>query len=255
MIPKTIHYCWFGGKPLPPLAEKCIESWKKYLPHHEIVRWDESNYDVRKIPYTLEAYQKQKYAFVSDYARFDILFRHGGVYFDTDVELLRDLSPIIEKGSFMGREPRYPGAAASFLQLGPIAPGLGIAAIKGLDIYREILDDYSQRHFIRNDGSVDFTTIVAIVTDIMIKHGFDNTMDQVQHVAGLAIYPADYFCPKDYRTKKINITKNTYCIHHYDGSWFTPFQKVKAKLKPILHYFGLLEVTAKMCSNNGGAKK
>ena len=91
MIPKVIHYCWFGGKPLPPLAEKCIASWRKYLPDYEIRRWDETNFDVEAHPYTRDAYAAGLYAFVSDYARFKILFEHGGVYFDTDVEVIRPL--------------------------------------------------------------------------------------------------------------------------------------------------------------------
>ena len=120
MIPKKIHYCWFGGNPLPLLAQKCIESWKKYLPDYEIIEWNEANYDVHKIPYISQAYKAKKYAFVSDYARVDILNEHGGVYFDTDVEVLKDLSPILAKGPFLGIEAA-----------GAIANGLGMAAEQG----------------------------------------------------------------------------------------------------------------------------
>ena len=108
MIPKTIHYCWFGDNPLPELAQRCIASWRKFLPDYEIREWNESNYDVRKIPYTAQAYEAKKYAFVSDYARFDILCQHGGIYFDTDVEVIRLLDDILERGAFAGGEPNLP---------------------------------------------------------------------------------------------------------------------------------------------------
>ena len=104
MIPKVIHYCWFGRNPLPPLAVKCIESWKKFLPGYEIKEWNEDNFDVNIIPYIQEAYEARKYAFVSDYARFYILYHHGGIYFDTDVEVIKSIDDIIERGAFMGCE-------------------------------------------------------------------------------------------------------------------------------------------------------
>mgnify|MGYP001644804644 FL=1 len=107
MIPKIIHYCWFGGHPLPASALKCIESWRKYCPDYEIKEWNESNYDVNKIPYISQAYEVKKYAFVSDYARFDILYQYGGVYFDTDVEVIKPIDEIIEKGAFFGMETRF----------------------------------------------------------------------------------------------------------------------------------------------------
>lgn len=110
-IPKVIHYCWFGGNPLPSLAEKCIASWRKYLPDYEIKRWDESNFDVNIIPYTKQAYEAKKYAFVSDYARFWILYNYGGLYFDTDVEVIRSMDDIIAAGPFMGCENSYKAGA------------------------------------------------------------------------------------------------------------------------------------------------
>ena len=113
MIPKVIHYCWFGRNPLPPFAVKCIESWKKFLPGYEIKEWNEDNFDVNIIPYTQEAYEARKYAFVSDYARFYILYHHGGIYFDTDVEVIKSIDDIIERGAFMGCENEAkPGAPA-----------------------------------------------------------------------------------------------------------------------------------------------
>ena len=121
MIPKVIHYCWFGRNPLPDSALKCIESWKKYLPDYEIVQWNEDNFDVNSIPYVAEAYAARKYAFVSDYARFYVLYNQGGVYFDTDVEAVAPLDDILEKGPYMGMERALSGEMA-------VNPGLGFAA-------------------------------------------------------------------------------------------------------------------------------
>ena len=130
MIPKVIHYCWFGRNPLPPFAVKCIESWKKFLPGYEIKEWNEDNFDVNIIPYTQEAYEARKYAFVSDYARFYILYHHGGIYFDTDVEVIKSIDDIIERGAFMGCENEAkPGATA--LAVGPW-PGLQSGPWPGL---------------------------------------------------------------------------------------------------------------------------
>ena len=213
MIPKTIHYCWFGGNPLPPLAEKCIASWKKFLPDYEIKRWDENNYDVRKIPYIAEAYDAKKYAFVSDYARFDVLYQYGGIYFDTDVEVIKPMDDILERGAFAGVECA-----------GALNAGLGIASQAASDIYREILDSYEKSSFLKADGTQDLTTVVTRVSGIFRKHGFTDK-NEIQEVAGVTIYPAEYFCPKDVRTYCLNITENSYTIHWYDGSWATPARR------------------------------
>lgn len=207
MIPKIIHYCWFGHNPKPELAEKCISSWKQFLPGYEIKEWNESNYDVNKIPYTAQAYREKKYAFVSDYARFDILYRYGGVYFDIDVEIIKPLDQIL-KNPFAGLES--PGA---------VAAGLGLSSPAANPIYREILDDYEKRQFIKSDGTHDLTTVVKIVSDIFKKHGLTEK-NEIQNIAGIMVYPAEYFSPKNFGTQELNITKNTYSIHWYDASWF-----------------------------------
>ena len=224
MIPKIIHYCWFGGNPLPELAQKCIASWKKFLPDYEIKEWNESNYDVRKISYIAQAYDAKKYAFVSDYARFDILYQYGGVYFDTDVEVIKDLSPIIERGAFIGVEKG----------LRPLlAAGLGIASPAASDIYREILDSYQNEQFVNDDGSLNLKTVVTRVSDIFKSHGFVE-QDIMQVVADTTVYPSEYFCPKDFDTGSLCLTENTCSIHHYDGSWMPPYvlaqQQMKIKL-------------------------
>ena len=143
MIPKKIHYCWFGRNPLPESALKCIASWRKFFPDYEIIEWNEDNFDVISIPYTAQAYEVKKYAFVSDYARFKILYEQGGLYFDTDVEVIRPMDDIIVRGPFMGFEvnpnPQRP--------YGAVGAGLGIAAEKGMTLYKSILpfDDATGR--------------------------------------------------------------------------------------------------------------
>lgn len=222
MIPKKIHYCWFGGNPLPDFAKKCIDSWKKFFPDYEIMEWNESNYDVNKLPYIAQAYSKKKYAFVSDYARFDILYEHGGLYFDTDVEVIKDLTPICEKGNWFGLE--NPGL---------INAGLGIGCEANNTLVKEILLSYENSDFVKADGSLNLATVVDRVSEIFKKYGFiyENTL---QIIGGFYIYPTEYFCPKDVITGIMNITDNTYTIHHYDASWLEDWEK---KVKNYKNYF------------------
>ncbi|MCR4887661.1 MAG: glycosyl transferase [Ruminococcus sp.] len=229
-IPKVIHYIWFGGNPLPELAQKCIESWKKYCPDYEIIEWNEKNFDIHCCPYAEEAYEAKKWAFVSDIARFIILKKYGGLYFDTDVEIIRSIDPIVGNGAFMAQEAD-----------GYCAPGLAIGVTPDNPVINEIVDYYYDQHFLKKDGSFDLTTVVIKVSEILKKHGFDNNVyDKIQIADGLLIYPPEYFCPKNYITKEMNITDNTISIHHYDGSWLPPsvkyYEKLKAKYLKYLPY-------------------
>lgn len=222
MIPKIIHYCWFGGNPLPESAKKCIASWQKYLPDYEIKEWNEINFDVNSIPYTREAYAAKKYAFVSDYARFWILYHQGGVYFDTDVEVLKPMDDIIERGNFMGREA---GAYMKNMGLGEgdglaVNPGLGFGMEKGSPLIREILDNYNEYSFLKKDGSLNLKTIVHYTTEVLYKHGLTHSNAKPELVEGIWIYPADVFCPMDHtRGCIVTMTDNTRSIHLYDASW------------------------------------
>ena len=221
MIPKIIHYCWFGRKPLPNLAKKCIDSWKKYLPNYEIKEWNEENFDVNMIPYIKEAYNEKKYAFVSDYARFWILYNYGGVYFDTDVELIKPIDDILQKGAFIACE--LDGINVS------VAPGLGISCNPGLDIYKEFVDGYKNRKFIKDDGTLDKTTICVYTTNILKKHGLQN-INTIQKVEDIYVYPKEYFNPFDFETRLVKTTKNTRSIHHYASTWETPYARNRARL-------------------------
>lgn len=219
MIPKVIHYCWFGGNPLPKDAEKYIRTWRKFLPDYEIVRWDETNFDVNSIPYTKEAYKAGKYAFVSDYARFWILYNYGGLYFDTDVEVIRPLDDIIHAGPFMGVEQQDD-------DLITVAPGLCLGAEKNNDLFAELIRYYSNASFLNADGSLCLTNVVEITTELLKRKQLMN-IEGIQQCSGFKIYPKDYFCPKDYSTGKLMITPNTRAIHHYAESWLPRSTKIK----------------------------
>lgn len=232
MIPKIIHYCWFGHNPLPPLAEKCIASWRKYFPDYDIKEWNEDVFDVNMIPYTAEAYKAGKYAFVSDYARFWILYHHGGIYFDTDVEVIRPMDDIIRQGPFMGFEtdPCRQGN-----EVGTVAPGLGLGVNPGLGLYQSLLEYYSTLSFLTADGHYNQTTIVDYTTRLLRQYGLCDKPG-IQHVAGVYIYPSEYFCPIDIVSKKLHVTPNTRSIHHYMGSWEqkTTKKTIKKQLRALL---------------------
>lgn len=207
MIPKIIHYCWFGGNPLPEDAQKCIASWKKFMPDYEIKEWNESNFDVNITPYTKEAYEARKYAFVSDYARLYALYTDGGIYMDTDVEVLKTLDVFLTHNAFSGFESD-----------GNVPTGM-MASEKNSIWAKDLLDGYIGRKFIMPDGSLDMTTNTTVITNYMVSKGLILN-NKFQDFPGLAtMYPSDYFCPKDHRTGVIKLTKNSYCIHHFAGSW------------------------------------
>ncbi len=253
MIPKIIHYCWFGHNPLPPLALKCIASWKKYLPDYEIKEWNEENFDVNIIPYTREAYAAGKYAFVTDYARFWILYKYGGIYFDTDVEMIRPIDDIIAAGGFMGYETDpQPSSVdvclsggnetevSSDLGLGVspglglgVAPGLGLGVAPGLGLVKKVLDYYEGAHFVNESNMRNQITVVHITTHILLENGLQ-LEPGIQRLDGVNIYPSEYFCPINLTTGRLHITSNTRTIHHYSGSWVHGKFSFKKWIKRVL---------------------
>lgn len=212
MIPKIIHYCWFGKKPLPELAEKSIASWKQFCPDYEIKEWNESNFNLDCCDYVREAYEAKRWAFVSDVARLYALVKEGGVYMDTDVEVLKSLDPIL----------KY--EAVSGFEAGDRVPTGIMACRAGHPLFMELFHDYDDAHFVREDGSYDQTTNVERITNTCLKYGLKLNNIQ-QTVKGFTLFPNDFFCPKDYRTKELYVTENTYVIHHFDGSWVSDEDK------------------------------
>ena len=231
MIPKIIHYCWFGGNPLPKSAQKFIRSWKKYFPDYEIKEWNEQNFDVNSILYTQQAYERKKYAFVSDYARFHILHQYGGLYFDTDVEVIKPMEDLLAKGAFMGIEKDADKVG--------VAAGLGLAAEPNMPIYKEIVDHYHQVPFVDEDGNQIPGTVVKHVTDVLIQKGFV-LKDEIQHVADIWIYPNDFFNPLEDATGKLTITSNTRSIHWYSKTWVENYGPIRNWVTRWIHrLFGI----------------
>lgn len=217
MIPKVIHYCWFGGNPLPESAINCINSWKKYMPDYKIKEWNESNFDFSLCKYAKEAYDEKKFAFVSDYARYKIIYEYGGVYFDTDVELIRELDALISSGNYMGMEHSLKKNEMV------VNPGLGFASSKGNSLLKEMIDLYEKISFVNPDGTLCVKTIVEYTTEILEKKRFKRT-NKIQSISGFKIYPSDYFCPMNYISGDMKITDNTRSIHHYTATWHSEIE-------------------------------
>lgn len=221
-IPRVIYYCWFGTGKHPPLVEKCIKSWKKYCPDYEIVCVNEDNFDVAQNQYAKQAYDAGKWAFVSDYARLKILYDNGGIYLDTDVELIKPLDKLIEDGGYMG-----------FDDNGSISTGLGFACEPGNELIGSLLRDYDDIPFILPDGTYDLTPCPDRNTKTMIRLGMDIS-NQSQVFMGLRMLPEDYLCPIKYYTGKKAVTQNTYSIHHFCASWTSATAKRTLFVKRII---------------------
>ena len=207
MIPKIIHYCWFGGNPLPDFAQRCIDSWKNYCPDYKIIRWDESNYDLHKNEYVENAYKSKKWAFLTDYVRLDVVYQMGGIYLDTDVELIKPLDSLLSLQCYMGLE-----------QLGRVNTGLGFGAKKQHHFILENMKEYETISFVRKNDKFMPCTCVDITSNLLEMHGLKKN-NALQIVSDVVILPVDYLCPQDMETGKITITNNTYSIHHYNASW------------------------------------
>lgn len=218
MIPKIIHYCWFGRGKMPELALKCIASWHKYLPEYEYKLWNEDTFDINSVPYVKEAYEARKFAFITDYIRLWALNKFGGVYMDTDVEILRPLDEFMKLSAFTGYE-----ASSS---MAPVT-GLMASAANGVWV-KEQLAYYDGRHFKNPDGTLDMTTNTVTISRIMTENGFVIDGKYGVYKNDMHVFPVDYFCPLT-STRVLKLTSNTACIHHFAGSWVerTPWQKFK----------------------------
>jgi hypothetical protein len=217
LIPKKIHYCWFGGKPLPKEVKKCIKSWKKYAPDYEIIEWNESNFDVRQHQFMATAYDAKAWAFVSDYARLKVIFDNGGIYFDTDVELLR-------KPDFLLNDEFYIGVQ----QAGRFCTtGLGFGAEKGNSIVGMMLAKYDNLIF-----SADNRKNLAcpyLNNEVLTSLGYVYSED-IWRFKGVVVYPCKYFDPLAPGDTEDLLCDDTVSIHHYSATWCSKSERFKRKL-------------------------
>lgn len=224
MIPKIIHYCWFGNGEMPELVLNCLESWKNHLPEYEIMRWSEENFDINGYHFAAEAYKERKFAFVADVCRLHALKQMGGVYLDTDVEFLRPLDDtILNNKAFTGFEDNLLLSSAI------------MGSEKNGQWINDLLSYYENKSFYLKDGNLDVNPNTEIITAFMKdKKGvlINNTFQKLEDYC--TIYPSDYFCPKSWKTLKINTTPNTYCIHHFAGSWIHKEFSLIGKIANIL---------------------
>lgn len=227
MIPKKIHWCWFGRGEKPALVKRCVESWEKYCPDYEIIEWNEDNFDVNCNAFVKEAYEQKKYAFVSDFARVKVLYEQGGIYMDTDMEVIKPLDEnLLEQRGFLGFESET-----------SVAAGI-IASEREMSLFGSLLSYYKNRTFINEDGTLYNIANPVILTNELLKMGLklDN---RFQQVGDFKIYPSDYFYPLDNSTGKLTKTEHSYSIHWYAASWVDEVDNKKAKrMRFMFRIFG-----------------
>lgn len=219
---KIIHYCWFGRGKKSKLIKKCIKSWKKYMPDYKIIEWNEDNFDVNCNPYVKEAYEKKKYAFVSDYVRLKVIYDNGGIYLDTDVELLKRIPDKIVESGYFAKESEN-----------AIATGLGFSAKKYNNIINLIMESYNGEHFINEDGTLNTYTCVNRTMDVLKKNGY-NITPTTKSIDDIPIFSPEYFCGYDLKTNHYNITSNTISVHHYAATWQSKSTRIAKTTKKII---------------------
>lgn len=224
-IPKIIHCCWFTYPPdYPPDVLKCMQSWKEKMPDYEIKLWNADNFDVNICPYVKEAYQEKKFAFVSDYVRLWVLFHYGGIYLDSDIEVVKKFDDLLNNKAFTGFESRDRVAAWIF------------ASEKGNPLFKQFMDDYVGRHFILSDGQYDMTPNPVPITKRLMEHGLELN-GRTQNLDLITVYEETYFCPfNPYREGGECFSEKTYTNHHFNGSWKALSEKEKAYKKKEYRY-------------------
>ncbi len=227
---KEIHYCWFGKGKKSKLIRRCIRSWKKFCPDYQIKEWNEDNFDINCCKYVQEAYNAKKWAFVSDACRFWVLYNYGGIYLDTDVELIKPIDDLPE--NFVG-----------FERVGVVASGLIRGAEKGDKICKEMYDSYLEDSFVNKDGTLNLCTVCERESGLLKKYGLKD-IDEIQLVEGTTVYPTRFFCPIDIETGKLTVTEDTYSIHRYAASWETPMNRFRGKV-----YFLLIKIFGEKIAN------
>lgn len=226
MIPRKIHYCWFGGAPLPKLAEQCIASWKKHCPDYEIIRWDEGNFDISCNAYTRWCFENKKWAFLSDYVRLAVVAEEGGIYLDTDVELIRNPDQLLAYPAFYGFETS--AIVNSGQGFGAVAHHPTVEAMRLQ--YEQLQPDEA--------GNFPLQACPALNTAPLLSMGL-RPNGQLQTVAGAVVLPPDWLNPYDNATGKCSVTANTVSIHHYAKSWISPWMRLRSALmRPLHRIFG-----------------
>ncbi len=230
MIPKIIHYCWFGRGEKTKLAQKCIASWKKFMPDYEIIEWNEDNFDVNKNCYSKMCYEQKKFAFLSDYVRLLVVEENGGLYFDTDVEVLKSFDSLLDNVAFFGFETDVPSVSKSKkhdlnsgLAFGSVASGLALQ--KMIEEYAPLLDG---RHGVIGCPKLN--------TEALVKLGLKRN-GKLQRFDWGTVYPKEFFNPLNNNTGRMNITENTYSIHWYSMSWLNSRTRIKSRITRVFHRF------------------
>lgn len=213
MIPKIIHYCWFGGAPLPDKYKVWMESWHKYCPDYKIIQWNESNYDIKKNNYMRQAYESKKWGFVPDYARLDIVYKYGGIYLDTDIELVQNMDDLLYQKGFAG-----------FQCSDQINLGSGFGAVEGLPIIKKMRDFYDNISFIKEDGGLNLIESPRLQTQTLKEYGLKPD-GEFQIIRDLTIYPEKMLNGKNLFTRRVILKPYTRAIHHFDGSWLSEEEK------------------------------
>lgn len=224
-IPKKIHYCWFGGNEKPKLIKRCIKSWKKFCPDYEVIEWNEYNFDVNMNTYCRIAFRNKMWAHLSDYVRLKVLYDYGGIYMDTDVELVKPLDPFLNHQCFMGfQHERY------------VSNGLIMGAVSGCSFLRKHMERYDDIIFDSENDTEKFYICQEHTTALLVSMGLEIPYygEEIVYVGDIAIYPKDYFSPYDIRTEKMHKTVRTVAIHYYASSWWDPSWKKTRRKKRIL---------------------
>lgn len=217
-IPKIIHYCWFGGKEIPTKEKKCIESWQKHLKHYKFQLWNEENSNIDECKYARQAYDKKQYAFVSDYIRIKALYEHGGIYLDTDIEVLKDFGNLLEEKAFLGFENRTTVGTAV------------MACEPGADFAKKMVEYYQTHDFVDINGNLNITTNVILLNSILESRGLKR-VNEPQHIDGIQILERSVLFPKKKSEDDILIKDETLTIHHMSASWLTERQKRRGTSK------------------------
>lgn len=235
MIPKIIHLCWLSGDPYPAKIARCLDSWKTHLPDYEIRLWDTQSFDLEKSKWVKQAFEKKKYAFAADYIRFYALYHYGGIYLDSDVEVLKSFDDLLDLPYFVGAE-----------KAGTIEAAI-LGAKKGTDWIKYCLDYYQDREFVREDGTLDIRKLPEIMVDEIGKRKNIRQLNieesrkirDLNFEKEVLVMPDEYFSPKIFDSREVLITPDTYAIHHYQNSWFSPKAKIYYRTRSkLIRLFG-----------------